>query len=139
MSSPEGIGPVSAEETLARFVLYNRWIRASNNTVRPEAFMPHPYQKLSVTRHLGLSDQELWDLGRDVATSQQMPLLGRADIQVDTVLRQGLTIKPDEPPRNHANIEGFPPEKSAQKSIAMKIAAEAGFVDIPSPVGEGNR
>ncbi len=136
MSSLEGITPVSAAETVARYILYHRWIRSSDNSTKPEAFIPHPYQELSVTRHIGLTGQEVWELGRDVAISQEKPLLGRADLQVETILKMGLSIEPDEPPQNHANIKGFPPGKSEQKSIAIRIAVKARFV--PSPPGEGN-
>jgi hypothetical protein len=36
-------------------------------------------------------------------------------------------VIPQEPPPRHANIIGWPEEKSEQKQIAMELAAEAQF------------
>lgn len=119
--------PVADDELLARFVLVNKWVR-SDQTVRQDAFIPHPHVDLSVTRHIGLSEQELWHLGQSVANKRALPLYGRADIQALVVKRQSLRIEPTPEPKNHANITGWPSDKSAQKSIAQEIAAAARFV-----------
>jgi hypothetical protein len=40
----EGVGevPVTSDEQLARFILSSNWIRKSDQTVKPDAFIPHP-------------------------------------------------------------------------------------------------
>ena len=123
----ENLSRVEDEELLARFILYRRWIRA-DQTVRPDAFIPHPYPDLSVTRHVGLTSDELWQLGKEVADARPAILYGRADVLAASVRQQFLNIVPTATPRNHANVMGWPTEKSAQKSMAQEIAAVAKYV-----------
>ncbi len=53
------------------------------------------------------------------------PLLGRTDIIASIVISKDLRIIPSEPPERHANITGWPDEKSEQKMIAIELAAES--------------
>ena len=46
------------DESLARFIFQRNYIR-SDQTVKPNAFIPHPWPDLSVTRHFGLTEEEL--------------------------------------------------------------------------------
>lgn len=124
--------PVSSDERLARFILFSGWIR-SNESVRPDAFIPHPYLDLSVTRHKGLTRQELWQIGQGIADARPTTLYGRADIRAREVRRQSLDVEPKpvaENP-NHANVSGWPTDKPAQKIIAQELAANANFVPRP--------
>ena len=73
-------GSVDRSETLSRFVVYKRWIRA-DNTVRSIAFTPNKNGETSVFRIYGITDNEIWDIGdREVASKQNRPIHGRADI-----------------------------------------------------------
>jgi hypothetical protein len=119
------------KEFLARFILFGRWVRSSDSTVRPDAFIPYPYPDLSVTRHIGLSVDEIWQLGQAVADSRPAMLHGRADIQALHVKRQFLRIVPTPEPKNHANIIGWPKDKPAQKIIAQELAAAAHYMPKP--------
>ncbi|MEK7826618.1 MAG: hypothetical protein AAB299_02595, partial [Thermodesulfobacteriota bacterium] len=101
---------VADDEWLARFILFARWLRA-DRTVRPDAFIPLPWPDLSVTRHLGLAEAELWRIGQNVAHQRTLPLYGRADIRARSIRRQQLDIAPTPEPRNHANITGWPKDK----------------------------
>lgn len=123
---------VSADEQLARFILFSKWLR-SDETVRPEAFMPHPYVDLSVTRHQALSEQEIWEIGQSVGGTRQAMLYGRADIRASDVLRQSLGVESAPVPSNpnHANIIGWPEQKPAQKIIALQLAAVAKYRGLP--------
>ena len=58
MIDPAHVPPVDPQEMLARYVLYGRYVRSSDQTVRPEAFIPHPHVDLSVTRHRQASEAE---------------------------------------------------------------------------------
>jgi len=118
---------VNDHEWLARFILFSNWIRG-DQTIRPDAFIPHPYPDLSVTRHVGLLESELWQIGQTVANKRPAKLYGRADVQALTVKAQSLRIEPTPEPRNHANITGWPADKPGQKIIAIEIAAVAQFV-----------
>lgn len=132
MTQEGALLPVADQELLARFVLFRRHIRTSDQTVKPEAFIPYPRPELSVTRHLGLAEAELWELGQAVADQRAITLHGRADVRASTVRRQSLRIEPTPEPRNHANITGWPADKSAQKVIALEIAAASKYVPNPS-------
>ncbi len=127
MTDGEILPPIEADEWLARFILYKRYIR-EDSTVRPDAFIPHPYPDLSVTRHLQVSENQLWEIGWRVARQARKTLHGRADVQASVFQRQELRVVaaplPDNP--NHANVIGWPAEKPAQKIIAQQIAAAAG-------------
>jgi hypothetical protein len=61
---------IDDDEWLARFILYSRWIRGSDNTVKQDAFIPPQDSELSVTRHLDLSEEELWQAGQVVANTR---------------------------------------------------------------------
>jgi hypothetical protein len=118
---------VTDEECLARFILFSKWIRNSDQTVRPDAFIPYPYPDLSVTRHIHLSEEALWKMGQDVADARPAKLYGRADIYASTARRLHLRIDPAPASNNpnHANLDGWPADKPTQKIIAQQLAAEA--------------
>nr|WP_281722468.1 hypothetical protein [Nitrosomonas nitrosa] len=134
MNEDVSSSPVTDSEVLARFVLFRGWIRSSNSTVKPDAFIPYPYPypDLSVTRHISLSVKEIWQIGQAVADSRPATLYGRADIQALHVRRQSLRIVPTSEPRNHANITGWPNDKPAQKIIAQELAAVAHYLANPN-------
>lgn len=95
--------------------------------------MPHPYPDLSVTRHDALTAAQLWNIGEQVATAAAKRLYARADVRARTFERRDLIVRAAPTPanENHANVEGWPPEKPAQKIIAQQIAAEAGRAVLP--------
>lgn len=130
--SAEGIREptVADDEQLARFILFSNWIRIVDQTVKPDAFIPHPHPDLSVTRHKNLSEQELWQIGQGIAATRPATLYGRADIRATVIRQQALEIapKPVANNPNHANVIGWPADKPAQKSIAQELAAKAHFV-----------
>jgi hypothetical protein len=127
MSQEGYVSPVGENELLARFVRYQRWIR-SDQTVKQDAFIPPRNLELSVTRHIGLSSEELWQIGQAVVGARAEKLYGRADLIAGRVRAQRLEIHPTAEPRNHANITGWPTDKAEQKAIAQELAAAAQFV-----------
>lgn len=132
MSNGTILPPVTDDEWLARFLLFSGWIRR-DQSIRPDAFIPHPWPDLSVTRHLDLLDAELWQIGQTVAEQRPATLYGRADVQAFAVTRLYLHIVPTPEPRNHASITGWPADKPAQKILAQQLAASARFVSKPDP------
>ena len=128
--------PVNPDEYLARFVIFSKWIRNSDKTVKPDAFIPHPYEELSVTRHFSpnnLSEEEIWAIGQDVANSRNATLYGRADILTMTVRQRSLDVIPKQVKGNpnHANVINWPNDKPLQKIIALKLAAESQYFQKP--------
>jgi hypothetical protein len=138
MIDPENVPPVTDAELLARYVTTSRHFRSSDNTVKQDLFMPHPYIELSVTRHLDATEPEIWEVGVDVAAQIDRKLYGRTDIQacdcnIDSLKVTAKPILPKNP--NHADIEGWPSAKQDQKVIALKLAASASKL-IPPPQPE---
>jgi hypothetical protein len=124
---------VADNEPLARFVTTSRWYRPGNLTVRPEAFIPHPYPELSVTRHRSLSEEDIWKIGQSITDFRSVNLHGRADIMAVEVRKQKLTVEPKPVPENlnHADITGWPADKPTQKILALELAAVARYVPKP--------
>ena len=134
MMDPENVPPVTDAELLARYVTTSRHFRSSDNTVKQDLFMPHPYIELSVTRHLDATELEIWEVGIDVADQIGRTLYGRTDIQacecnIDSLQVAAKPILPKNP--NHADIEGWPSAKQDQKVIALKLAASASKLISP--------
>ena len=96
--------------------------------------LPYKHVELSVSRHREISEDELRELGHEVARKRsenegrQFSLLGRVDFLARAPRLQGLDVKPSEPPRNHANVIGWPAAKDAQMSLAQEIAAQSVFI-----------
>jgi len=124
---------IYSDELVARFIRTKAWLRISDNTVRPDAFMPPRDLNLSVTRHIGLSEESLWKIGKQViskfAEKRPAELIGRADLLVETIpppLRAEPVPVPENP--NHAHVTGWPTDKPSQKNIAQRLAAAATFL-----------
>jgi len=124
-------GSVAPDELLARYIMYSGWIR-SDRTVRQEAFIPRN-SELSVTRHLYLTEEDVWKIGRRIAENTSRTLHGRADMETCHVIAQGLDVVSQPVPDNlnHANIVNWPVEKDARKMCALEIAMAARFVANP--------
>ena len=121
---------LSDDEMLARFVLKKEWIRKVDNTLKQDAFIPPKDLQLSVTRHVGISTEQLIETGKSVADETTLEFLGRADIKAGTVVKNALKAVawPLAKNQNHAHIIGWPADKEARKTIAQELAAAAKFV-----------
>jgi len=118
--------PVDLLEILSRFILQTNWFSTSENRVKYAAFLPNKDGETSVFRSSGISNNEIWDIGeREVSIKRGKPIYGRADISVTNVISKDLRVISSEPPERHANITGWPDEKSKQMVIAVQLAAEA--------------
>ena len=137
MIDAHDVPEVEPDERLARFVFSSRYIRRGDNTIKPDAFVPHPHNELSVTRHRDATESELWNAGRAVAEIRRRKLYGRGDVDAGAFLERGLglcadpvighAILPDNP--NHANVTGWPKDdRGRQRLLALEIAAQAKLV-----------
>lgn len=129
--------PVSDEEWLARYILRKDHVR-QDGTVKPDPFIPHPHADLSLTRHLGLDEREIWSTGTKVAEQvaeklRGATLQGRADAQARLYRQRGLRVEavPVKENANHANVIGWPPDKPSQKEIALLIARGVAYKPRP--------
>ena len=96
--------PLSDDELLARFVMRKDWIRKADNTVKQDAFIPPTDLQLSVTRHSGISTEQLVEVGKSVAIKRSLEFHGRADIETRAVVKNALKAVawPLESNANHA-------------------------------------
>jgi hypothetical protein len=138
MLNPANVPDVDAEEMTARFVVSKRHINKQTLTLKADAFVPHPYDTLSVTRLIEITEDEIWAVGRDVAAARTPPrtLRGRGDVLAATYVGQEnlkVVAEPVEGNPNHANVIGWPSanDETAQVMIAKEIAAVAKFVPPP--------
>lgn len=129
MNSDLDMQPVTPDEQLARYILQSSHIR-QDHTLRADPFIPHPYPDLSVTRHLNLTEPEIWFVGEEVALQTGKTLKGRGDTKAQIYLEQKLRILADPVPgnSNHANVTNWPPDKPSQKMLALEIAAQSTFI-----------
>jgi hypothetical protein len=133
MTAEPGQPPVGNEEWLARFIVRKEHVRP-DGTVKPDPFIPYKWVELSVTRHTGLSEEQLWSAGEVVASQIEKSLQGRGDTQAKIYVRQRLRVDgaPVAENKNHANVVGWPQDKQAQKEIAIELVKDVRFVPVPS-------
>lgn len=130
---PDLVTPIGDDEVLARFIFSRNHFRPSDHTIKAGAFMPPPNGKLSMFRHIGLTEKEIWDTGAGVAQIHpDAQLCGRADIMTKNVRAQKLAVKPSPPPKNHVDITGWLADRAAQKNITQELAARSHLVENPS-------
>lgn len=120
---------VSPSESLARYLTHKNHYSLLYNSVRPAAFQPPSNLRLSVFRIDGLTFEEVWGIGQvDVINAMPQPkknLHGFADIKASAVCEKNLDVDPDDNPPRHADIVGWPQEKSECNLIAQELAASA--------------
>lgn len=136
MATLEPISALTVEDPLVRFLPSKHHFAATKNRVKPVAFLPPPGETMtSVFAIRSLSDAAVWELGRVfVALPQGRLLHGRADVAVRDVTAASLDVTLDNTPPRHANISGWPSEKSAQKLCAEELAARATLKLAPAAV-----
>jgi hypothetical protein len=113
------------EENLSRYLFNKNHFSSKNGRVKYNAFLPNQNGKTSVFRTSELSNDEIWRIGDDVADEREMTLLGRGEICARHVVEQGLELDANDDPPRHADIIGWPEEKSAQKLIAIELESNA--------------
>ena len=130
------------EETLDRFIYFPKHSYATGG-LKPAAFVPHPYDELSVTRTKNASADELAKVANEIATARGRAFHGSARVIAKTYRSEKLKVlaspipvgdpvHPDGNP-NHADVRGWPVDKADQKAVAMNIAHTASFLP-PSPL-----
>src|SRR5258706_339643 len=80
------------DELLARFITQAKQFRPSDQSVKPDLFIPFRFTELSVTRHREATIEELWRVGRDVAAGRQQVLYGRSDVRASHCAIEPLSV-----------------------------------------------
>ena len=147
MIDENNVPDIEINEELSRCIVFSKHVRSpaggdkTEGRVKPNAFVPHPYDDLSVNRHLQYTEDEVWELCQQVAQQLKKTLYGRATANASDFQSKKLTVRPDPvrtenpeglPPNpNHAIVLGWPEEKSAQLAIAQDIADACRFFEPP--------
>lgn len=121
-------------EKITRFIRYGSHFSIVANRVRPDAFLPHKNEvdisvfRISVLNDSQvLSENEIWEIGREHVQTEDRPIKARADLLASNVDDSNLEVVPDEPPERHANIRPLPIDNSpanrkARRALATKLA-----------------
>lgn len=115
---------------LSRYLTSSNHFSREKQLVKPAAFMPCSNRETgvletSVYQVSGLSEEEVWGIGRGVVVKSGKTLYGLAAIQTEHVEKTGLSVQPDNIPPRHANIVRWPSVPSEQKLLAVKLAGSA--------------
>jgi hypothetical protein len=136
METPEAIPELTDEDPLARFILFESHYAATTNRVKRAAFEPPPDGiATSVFAIRSLPEATVWELGQVfVATPRERTLKARADVRVRDVREVLLQVALDNVPARHANIVGWPADKSAKMLCAQELAARATLKLAPAAI-----
>jgi hypothetical protein len=101
----------------------------SRQRVKQGAFLPLPSKlKISAVWIDQLLEREVWEIGDLLAAQSEPPRkpIARADFDAAVLAEANLTVADDKAahPR-HVNICGWPPEKDAQKAVALLLCHRA--------------
>lgn len=118
---------IEASEQIARYIFSSKQYSINNGRVKYGAYLPAPNGEVSVYRISGLSEEEIWKIGREyVAKPRGKTLYARGDTTAAVITRTRLDIVAETTPHPlHANIINWPSEKGEQKMLALEIANEA--------------
>ena len=119
----------SPTELLSRFILERNKYSVEYMKAKPGLYIPNREGKLSVLRSTDQTEEKIWEWGNDhAAIPMGKTLYGRADCTGMLFTTLGLKVEPDDSPPRHANVVGWPEEKSKRKNLADKLAREATLV-----------
>ena len=123
---------IASNERVTRYILSRKQFSRENKRIKYAAFLPPRDLELSVYRTNRLDGGEIWEIGkRFVAEPQGKTVLARGDLQAATIVEVGLGAAADtQPHKLHANIVGWPAEKSEQKMLAIEFA-NAASIEFP--------
>jgi hypothetical protein len=124
---------VDDKEELSRFAIEKSHFRSSDRTVKPKAFDPQIREEngrrlveTSMFRTTGLTCEKIWEIGdSEVGRYRRKIVVARSAIFADMVRDVGLTVSPDEPPKRHAVIVGWPDEEDEREKLLKQLAAAA--------------
>lgn len=115
---------IDQTEIVSRYIMDKNCYAATKNRVKYSAFMPSKNGEVSVYRISGISEHEIWDIGKKyVAEKRNKKLRARADLPVRKISNERLgVISEPNPHPLHANIINWPEDKSKRLLIAIKLA-----------------
>ena len=123
MPSPK---PLSRKESLARFSVYSYEVQPDGSPT-VDLFLPDRSRTVSVFRIDGLPRAELKSINNtvDMARRKKLVNYGYCALNAGQVLDRGFVLDPNDVPKHHVNIEGFP-DPAADRAKALLLAQIAG-------------
>jgi hypothetical protein len=120
---------LTAGELVARFIYSQRQISKSHGRPKPAVFDPPPDDKLSVVHSTGLSDRDVWEIGRLTLRNQpgREKIHGRADMPVKALIDRKLrATRDDNPFKRHTSVTGWPEpaDRDERKQQRVQICLE---------------
>lgn len=115
---------ISPSEEVTRYIFDRSAYSPINGRVKYNALLPNSKGETSVYRIINLTRNEIWDIGqRYVAERRGRTLRARGDIGASDIFSESLEIRTDMVIHPlHANVVGWPTQRSEQLLIAKKIA-----------------
>jgi hypothetical protein len=110
---------------LTRFIFQRN--HYSSTGVKPAAFLPPPNRfVISMLFIDGMRHAEMWGIGDRIGQERAKRAIARAGLMKSAVLTIGLSVELSPGVHaNHADVGGWPPEKDAQKLIALELCARS--------------
>ena len=126
-------------QRLNRFLLQSNWFSVAQNRVTARAFMPPPDRQLSTFLTSGVSESEIWSLGKTVLSEHPRPdasLYGRGDLTIAALTELKLKAFRDDMPHRHTCVVGWPDptDKDREKILAQELARAAELVLLPRSI-----
>ena len=122
---------VPPAEKLARFIFSKSHFARTKGEVKYKAFTPDGTD-ISVYRISGLSDTEVWAIGRKYVEREGRTIKARADLFAAAAYENNLKVIPDITPHKlHANITPLPPDMRVRERIARRLALASKLEIIP--------
>lgn len=114
-------------DEVTRYIFDTKAYTESTGRVAWTGLMPNPEGETSVFWVTDLTNDEIWRIGQlYVANVSSRALRARADLFSSSVLGEGLEIEAEiDVHPLHANIVGWPTQKSEKMLIAKKLAEQA--------------
>lgn len=130
------LGPVLDGETVSRYIVHDRHFSIKNKQVKAAAFEADSRGEKSVFRVNDLDEAARWGLGvEQVEQGTECRIQARGDIRASEVHAEALTFSLDPADHfRHANIVGWPVEKSLMKVKAAQLALKSKFVPRPAAI-----
>ncbi len=125
---------VPPSEKLARFIFSKKHFSVEKREVKFKAFIPPPNSEdISVYRISGLSDRQVWEIGRKYVGRKDRAIKARANLAAEAVYANNLEVVPDPLPHElHANVRPFPADRRARDRIAKQLALASELVIMPT-------
>lgn len=111
--------------SFARFIRHRNQYNADLKRPTFRAFLPAPTLELSVFDIDKLNKKKILEIGDKNIRAH---FYGFAILHADVISDQNLTVSKDNNPKGHANIVGWPVDKSDTKLIAMELAKRSELI-----------